>query len=58
MFGPEPKVDSAKLVRLIQSQSQVYKLDGKDRLRFIKDLPDAEARATTVERLLEEIGTG
>ncbi|NMQ18378.1 transcription-repair coupling factor [Candidatus Competibacter phosphatis] len=58
VFGPAPKVDSAKLVRLIQSQSRVYKLDGKDKLRFIKDLPNAEARAAAVERLLEEIGAG
>ena len=55
MFGPAPKVDSAKLVRLIQSQSRVYTLDATDNLRFIKDLPDAEARAAAVERLLEEI---
>jgi transcription-repair coupling factor (superfamily II helicase) len=47
-----------QLVKLIQAQSQVYKLDGKDKLRFIKDLPDAEARAAAVERLLEEIGAG
>ncbi len=52
VFGPEPKVDSAKLVQLIQRQAQVYKLDGRDKLRFIKDLPDAEARAAEVEWLL------
>ena len=56
VFGPEPKVDPVKLVRLIQQQHQVYKLDGKDKLRFIKELPDAEARVATVERLLEGIG--
>ena len=55
VFGPEPKVDAAKLVRLIQQQPKVYKLDGKDKLRFIKDLPDAETRAMEVERLLEQI---
>ncbi|MGB5062608.1 MAG: TRCF domain-containing protein, partial [Candidatus Competibacter sp.] len=56
VFGPEPKVDSAKLVQLIQSQPRVYKLDGKDKLRFVKELPDAEARAAAVEKLLAEIG--
>ncbi|KAB2934492.1 MAG: transcription-repair coupling factor [Candidatus Contendobacter sp.] len=55
VFGPEPKVDAARLVRLIQQQHQLYKLDGKDKLRFIKDLPDAETRAGEVERLLEGI---
>ncbi len=56
VFGPEPKVDSAKLVRLIQQQHKIYKLDGKDKLRFVKELPDAEMRVAEVERLLEEIG--
>ncbi|MDS4041664.1 MAG: transcription-repair coupling factor [Candidatus Competibacter sp.] len=56
VFGPEPRIDPAKLVRLIQSQPKVYKLDGKDKLRFIRDLPDAEARAATVKELLEGIG--
>ena len=55
VFGPEPKVDAARLVELIQRQSKVYQLDGRDKLRFIKDLPDAEARATEVEQLLGRI---
>ena len=55
VFGPEPKVNAAKLVELIQRQSRIYKLDGRDKLRFIKELPDAEARAAAVERLLEAI---
>jgi transcription-repair coupling factor (superfamily II helicase) len=55
VFGPEPKVDAAKLVRLIQQQHRVYKLDGKDKLRFVKDLPDAATRVAEVEGLLEGI---
>ena len=55
VFGPDPKVDAAKLVRLIQQQHKIYKLDGKDKLRFIRELPDAETRAAEVERLLEQI---
>ncbi len=55
VFGPEPKVDAAKLVQLIQRQAKVYKLDGRDKVRFIKDLPDAEARAAEVEWLLGAI---
>ena len=56
VFGPEPKVDAARLVRLIQQQPKLYKLDGRDKLRFIKGLPDAEARAAEVEGLLTAIG--
>ena len=55
VFGPEPKVDPMKLVQLIQRQAKVYKLDGRDKVRFIKDLPDAEARAAEVEWLLGAI---
>jgi transcription-repair coupling factor (superfamily II helicase) len=55
VFGPEPKVDPAKLVGLIQQQHRVYKLDGKDKLRFIKELPDAATRVAEVESLLEGI---
>ncbi len=55
VFGPEPKIDAAKLVRLIQQQPKSYKLDGKDKLRFIKALPDVESRAIAVEDLLERI---
>jgi transcription-repair coupling factor (superfamily II helicase) len=55
VFGPEPRVDPARLARLLQSQPKAYKLDGRDKLRFIRDLPDAEARAAEVEGLLERI---
>lgn len=55
VFGQAPKVDPVKLVRLIQQQHRIYKLDGKDKLRFIKELPDVEARAAEVEGLLQEI---
>ncbi len=54
-FGPQPKIDPVKLVRLIQQQSGIYKLDGKDKLRFVKELPDVGARADEVEGLLEKI---
>jgi len=57
VFGPQPKVDPVKLVQLIQQQHRVYKLDGKDKLRFIGGLPDAESRVVVVERLLEGIGS-
>ena len=55
VFGPQPKIDAAKLVRLIQQQPKSYKLDGKDKLRFIMALPDVESRAVAVENLLEQI---
>jgi transcription-repair coupling factor (superfamily II helicase) len=57
VFGPEPKVNAVKLVELIQRQAKVYKLDGRDKLRFIKELcPMSEARSLEVEHLLDKIG--
>jgi transcription-repair coupling factor (superfamily II helicase) len=55
VFGPEPKIDSVKLVRLLQTQHRIYKLDGKDKLRFIKELPGAAERVAAVEELLTAI---
>lgn len=55
VFGAAPKVDPVKLVQLIQQQHRVYKLDGRDKLRFIQELPDVETRAAQVEGLLKEI---
>ena len=55
VFGPEPKVNPVKLVQLIQRQPQSFKLDGKDKLRLVKDLPDVEARVTAMEEMLDAI---
>lgn len=55
VFGPDPKIDPVKLVRLLQGQHRIYKLDGKDKLRFIKELPGAAERVAAVEELLTEI---
>jgi transcription-repair coupling factor (superfamily II helicase) len=42
-------------VKLVQQQHKIYKLDGKDKLRFIRELSDVEKRASAVEELLTEI---
>lgn len=55
LFTAKPQINGAKLVALIQRESQVYKLDGKDKLRFIQEMPHVEARALAVEKLLEKI---
>ncbi len=55
VFGPEPRIQLDKLLALIQAQHPVYKLDGQDKLRIHKDLPNTEARVREVERLLETV---
>jgi len=52
VFDAEPNIDPMRIIQLIQTQSKVYKLDGSEKLRILKDLPDAEARISEVDRLL------
>ena len=53
LFGPEPNIDVPKLIGLVQRYGHIYKLDGQDKLRFNKEMKNAEARAQEVETLLE-----
>lgn len=54
-FSSENRVDPGKIVQLIQNQPQVYKLDGQDKIRISKDLPDVMDRFTMLDNLLNEI---
>jgi len=55
MFGPEPNVDPATIIQLIQNQPQHYKLDGSDKIRFQFDMADIKKRAETVGKLLDSL---
>lgn len=52
-FTPEPNIDPMKLIGLIQTRPQEYKLDGQERLKIIKALADSEARRVFIEGLLK-----
>jgi transcription-repair coupling factor (superfamily II helicase) len=52
VFGPEPEVDPATIVGLIQTEPQHYTLDGSDKIRFRFPMPSAEQRLATVGTLL------
>jgi transcription-repair coupling factor (superfamily II helicase) len=54
-FSAEPNIDPMKIITLIQTQSKHYKMDGQDKLRIIKDMPDAESRFTAMEDLLDKL---
>ncbi len=51
-FGPRPDIDPARLIRLIQSQPKVYKLEGQARLHCHGDFEQAETRAPRAQELL------
>jgi transcription-repair coupling factor (superfamily II helicase) len=40
------------VINLIQRQPNTYKLDGHEKLRFIEELPDTQARLKALEKLL------
>lgn len=53
LFAAKPKLNIDKLLKLLQQQPKLYKLDGQDRLRISKALPDIETRLQEVEHLLQ-----
>ena len=54
-FTDKPDIDPLKIIQLIQNQPRTYKLDGNDKLRVNQDLPDAAARITLLDNLLDEL---
>jgi transcription-repair coupling factor (superfamily II helicase) len=53
LFIEQPDIDPMKIIKLIQSQSSTYKLDGNDKLRLLKPIIDVEFRIKALEELFE-----
>ena len=54
-FNQNALVDPNKIIGLIQSEPHIFKLDGKDKLRICKDLPEPIDRFTILKNLLDNI---
>nr|MBP7179374.1 transcription-repair coupling factor [Moraxellaceae bacterium] len=54
-FSSDTKVDAMRLIRLIQTQSRYYKLEGGDRLKFMLKSDNAEERLSVVHSVLEAL---
>lgn len=52
IFIESPNIDPMRVIELIQSQSSVFKFDGKDKLRISKSLEDNGERLNFVRDLL------
>lgn len=52
-FASDTKVDPLQIVKLVQSQPRVYKLEGANQLKFTMDLEATEKRIQTVIDLLD-----
>ena len=56
VFTATPQIDTGELITMIQSQSQVYKFDGADKLRFTYPFKDMEDKVVFLEKLLVRLG--
>ena len=57
-FGPQPRIEPIKLIKLIQSQPKVYKLEGQKRLTIhARELEEAGARAPLLAALLQRLAS-
>ena len=54
-FHPRPNIDPARIIELIQ-RDRAYRLDGPEKLKLAKELPDAEARFAELEQLFQRLG--
>ena len=52
----KPEVDPLAIIKLIQTQPRVYKLDGQDKLKVILDLPGASERIRSAQDVLVLLG--
>jgi transcription-repair coupling factor (superfamily II helicase) len=55
VFTKEPKINTEQLINLIQTQAQVYKFDGADKLRFIKKFETTEQKLEFISDLLAKL---
>lgn len=52
-FGSETSIDPYTMVRMVQTKPASYKLDGSNAFKFIFDMPNAEARFSTIKNVLD-----
>ena len=53
LFGPEPDIDTQKLVELIQDRPATYRFEGGNKLRFSGDFEQEDKRFRFVTEILE-----
>ncbi len=52
VFTASPQIDAGELINMIQTQTQVYKFDGADKLRFTHTFQDMQDKVLYLEKLL------
>ncbi len=54
-FGPNPKIDPAALIRLIQRDPQRYRLKGQQQLTVLAKMPELNDRINTLTTLIDTL---
>ena len=54
-FSDNTKVEPMKIIGMIQKQPTVYKMEGANKLKFVKQNKDTQARFTLVSTILSEL---
>ena len=55
-FRDKPDIDPVALIKLIQTQPRIFKMDGQDKLRVIMELPGTAERIRTAQETLVSLG--
>ena len=55
VFGPKARIDTGRLVGMIQREAETYKLDGQERLRYFYDMEADARRIEVVNEILEAL---
>jgi len=55
LFDKDPQIDPGKIIQLIQTQPQHYKLEGAEKFKFDADMGTPEERIARVVELLDHI---
>jgi transcription-repair coupling factor (superfamily II helicase) len=54
-FIEQPRIDSLKLIQLVQKEYQIYKLDGQNKIRITKEQDLPQERIQNIEGFLKKI---
>jgi transcription-repair coupling factor (superfamily II helicase) len=57
IFTAQPNINTEQLINLIQTQAQVYKFDGTDKLRFTQKFDSVEQKVAFISALLAKLST-
>jgi len=55
LFSSTPNINAENLIGLLQTQAQVYKLDGADKLKFAKPFATTEQKIDFIRELLNQL---